>query len=86
MGAAATRVRRGQDRLAGTCLRVLLLVLGAGRSPTYRELARRLGVTVGAIHAHLLRLRSLGLVAWESDRVGTLKATCEFRIAPHPSC
>lgn len=58
--------------------RVLLAVVAVhqrdGRS-TIRSVATQAGRCVATTYRHLLRLRDLGLVAWDETKVGTLRPT-----------
>lgn len=61
--------------------RVLLAMLGFGR-PTVREVGERAGLrSTSTVHEHLKHLRRLGLVGWEDDHRGTLRAA--VRVVPN---
>lgn len=59
--------------LNDSATRVVLAVAGS-QHPTVRGVAYDTGVSLSAVHAILVRLRRLGLVAWEDGRQGTLRA------------
>jgi SOS-response transcriptional repressor LexA len=48
-----------------------------GHPPTARELAHRLGTSLGSVHRMLQVLRNNGLVSWEDGRARTLRVTAE---------
>lgn len=61
-------------------VRALLAFADAGRSPTFRELARALGTSPGTTHRRVFYARKKGLVGW-----GALSVTEAGRAAVAPS-
>ena len=68
--------RRLQPDVADRGTRVLLAVVQQQR-PTVRAVAAAVGLSVNTTHDHLVRLRRLGLVAWEDGKTGTLRPLVE---------
>jgi DNA-binding IclR family transcriptional regulator len=66
------------DYVQGTAARVALAVTGGAR--TIREVAEVAGVVPSTVHRTLIVLRRWGLVAWESDKAGTLRPA--VRVVP----
>jgi repressor LexA len=52
---------------------ILDLTRKKGYPPTLRELAHELGVSVAAVHKHLVRLRAEGVVEWQAASSRTLQ-------------
>jgi DNA-binding IclR family transcriptional regulator len=46
---------------------------------TVRGISRLVGCSISTCHHHLLRLRRVGLIAWEPERQGTLRPLVEPR-------
>ena len=71
---------RSVDAIGDSATRVLLAVLDESR-PTCRSVGSRAGSSSSSsssstVHAHLVTLRRLGLVRWDTGKRGTLRAGC----------
>ncbi len=70
------------DTLPASCLRVLGVLLQAQQdgylTPTLREIADTLAISLESVRFMLVRLRMHGLVTWEPERKRTLRLTCRF--------
>lgn len=67
----------GADVVAGTrAAKVMMAVLaGTNRIP---ELVEATGLPRVTVHAGLVDLRELGLIAWETGKQGTIRPTCRL--------
>jgi DNA-binding IclR family transcriptional regulator len=71
-------MRRPPGALGGNATRVLAAVL-AQQFPTVPGTCQIAGLARSTTHKYLVRLKEAGLVDWEPEQQGSLRAKCSVR-------